>query len=143
MQSGHTAEVADLPAPFLETETKRQILVVHEDLVGHPPHIQYHRSADHDEGTHERLHVAIAFVIPVPHHLVRKDPAVGKEHMEIESLPNEIQEPIMSPGRFNLNSSVRKQNSAPDGTKGGVRVQFPDASHERVISDLYFGEGGR
>jgi hypothetical protein len=70
---------------------------------------------------------------------VRKDPAVGKEHMEIESLPNEIQEPIMSPGRFNLNSSVRKQNSAPDGTKGGVRVQFPDAGHERVISDLRVG----
>lgn len=139
MQGRHAAEVADFPTPFLETEAQRQILMVHEHFVGHPAHIQYRLAADHDEGTHERLYVAIALVVPIPHHLVREHATVGEEYMEVESLPNEIQKSIVSSGGFDLDSSVRKQNSAPDGAKGGIRVQLSDAGLQRAVADLRVG----
>ena len=113
--------------------------MVHEDLVRHPAHIRYRLAAHHDERARERLHVPIALVVPVPHHLVREDRSARKEYMEVEGLPNEIQESIVSPGGLDLDPAVRKQDTAPDGTERGISVQLSHAGLQRAVADLRIG----
>jgi len=62
--------------------------------------------------------------------------AAREEHMEVKRLPNEIQESIVSSRTLDLDSSIRKQDSAPDGANRGIPIQLAHASLERSLADL-------